>query len=184
MEPKQIKNILIPAVALAALIALAGLVIVMGGGDEEKKQHGGHDHTTGGKRSKAGDDGTADMAATVPPQDGPGWKDLERGLRVNDVKEGTIDEVCPADATVTIHYTGWLLNGTKFDSSVGKGAPATFPLKSLIAAWQMAIPGMKPGGVRQLLVPAALGYGATGHPPDIPGGATLVFEVKLISWSL
>jgi len=107
------------------------------------------------------------------------WKKLPSGLEIWDVKEGTGDAV-KADAKVTVHYTGWLTSGKEFDSSVG-GKPVTFPLNRVIKGWTEGIPGMKPGGVRRLKIPAKLGYGDGGTPDGtIPGGATLVFEVELI----
>ena len=77
-------------------------------------------------------------------------------------------------------YTGWLTDGTKFDSSLDRGQPIEFPLTGVIRGWQDGIPGMKPGGVRRLLIPPALGYGMRGAPGAIPPNATLVFEVELL----
>ncbi|MFO0851313.1 MAG: FKBP-type peptidyl-prolyl cis-trans isomerase [Gemmataceae bacterium] len=128
------------------------------------------------------------MTAPAPAADDPGklpdlkskeWKPQgDKGLKVWDVKEGK-GEAVKAGATVTIHYTGWTTDGKVFDSSRPRNDTATFPLGSLIKGWQEGIPGMKPGGVRRLLIPASLGYGAEGSPPEIPGNATLVFEIEL-----
>ena len=114
----------------------------------------------------------------MPPLDAKEWKRLDSGLEVWDVKEGEGPAV-GSGASVTVHYTGWLTDGKEFDSSVG-GKPVSFPLKNVIQGWQLGIPGMKPGGVRRLKIPAALGYGARGAGDDIPPNATLVFEVELI----
>ena len=108
----------------------------------------------------------------------PGLKDIGEGLKIRDLKEGTGDAV-PPGGTVTIHYTGWLVDGTQFDSNKGQ-PPNTWPLTNLVQGWQKGIPGMKPGGIRKLVVPAELGYGESGSPPKIPGGATLIFEVELV----
>jgi FKBP-type peptidyl-prolyl cis-trans isomerase len=110
------------------------------------------------------------------------WNKLPSGLEVWDVTVGTGAEVKPG-GTVTVHYTGWLTDdkATKFDSSVDRGQPISFPLSNVIKGWQDGIPGMKPGGVRRLKIPAALGYGARGAGRDIPPNATLIFEVQLIS---
>ena len=116
----------------------------------------------------------------MPDLNATKWTKLASGLEMSDAKEGTGDAVKPG-ATVTVHYTGWLTDGKEFDSSVARGKPATFPLSGVIKGWQEGIPGMKPGGVRLLRIPAALGYGKAGYPPDIPGDATLVFEVQMIS---
>jgi len=107
------------------------------------------------------------------------WKKVgTAGLEVWDVKEGQGEAVKPG-GTVTVHYTGWLTDGKQFDSSVGS-KPITFPLRGVIRGWQEGIPGMKPGGVRRLKIPAELGYGRQGAGSDIPPNATLVFEVELI----
>jgi len=83
--------------------------------------------------------------------------------------------------TVEVHYTGWLSDGTKFDSSVG-GEPFSFRLGAgeVIEGWDRGVAGMKVGGRRKLTLPPELGYGARGAPPAIPGNATLVFEVELL----
>jgi peptidylprolyl isomerase len=111
--------------------------------------------------------------------DDPGLKDIGEGLRIRDLKEGSGDAV-PNDASVTVHYTGWLADGTEFDSSKKRGQPATFPLSGVVKGWGKGIPGMKPGGIRKLVIPSALGYGMQGRPPTIPPNATLIFEVELI----
>jgi FKBP-type peptidyl-prolyl cis-trans isomerase len=115
-----------------------------------------------------------------PPLDSKEWKKQDSGLEIWDVKEGK-GEAAKKGATVVIHYTGWLTDdkATKFDSSVDRGEKAEFPLGSLIKGWQEGIPGMKPGGVRRLKIPAALGYGERGAGKVIPPNATLVFEIEL-----
>jgi FKBP-type peptidyl-prolyl cis-trans isomerase FkpA len=116
----------------------------------------------------------------MPKVDAAEWKKQPSGLETWDAKEGNGDAVKPG-GTVTVHYTGWLTDGTKFDSSVDRGQPISFPLSGVIKGWQDGIPGMKPGGVRRLKIPADLGYGARGAGRSIPPNATLIFEVELIS---
>jgi len=85
--------------------------------------------------------------------------------------------------TLKIHYTGKLEDGTEFDSSVPRGQPFSFKLGSgqVIKGWDQGLVGMCVGEKRKLKIPSALGYGARGSPPKIPGGATLVFETELIA---
>lgn len=103
------------------------------------------------------------------------------GLQYIDKVEGT-GEVAKAGQTVSVHYTGWLTNGTKFDSSVDRGQPFSFPLGAgrVIKGWDEGVQGMKVGGKRTLTIPANLGYGARGAGGVIPPNATLVFDVELL----
>ena len=104
------------------------------------------------------------------------------GLKYIDEVVGTGVSPKPGQ-NVTVHYTGTLENGKKFDSSVDRGQPYKFRLgvDPVIKGWLEALMTMKPGGKRRLIIPAELGYGTEGHPPDIPPNATLIFEVELLS---
>ena len=110
---------------------------------------------------------------------GPKAVKTKSGLQYEDTRVGTGKEA--KDGTsVSVHYTGYLTDGTKFDSSVDRGTPFELSLPGqVIAGWNEGIPGMKVGGKRKLVIPAALGYGESGQGP-IPPGATLVFEVELL----
>jgi FKBP-type peptidyl-prolyl cis-trans isomerase FkpA len=103
------------------------------------------------------------------------------GLVYEDTVVGTGAEAT-AGAFVTVHYTGWLTDGSKFDSSKDRNDPFQFPLgqRHVIAGWDEGVQGMKIGGTRKLTIPAQLGYGARGAGGVIPPNATLVFEVELL----
>lgn len=100
-------------------------------------------------------------------------------LQVTDITPGTGAEASK-EATITAHYTGALAkDGTIFQSSKDTGEPFTSPLSGLIPGWQQGIPGMKAGGKRRILIPAAQAYGATERP-GIPANSDLVFDIELI----
>jgi len=103
------------------------------------------------------------------------------GLEYWDIKVGT-GAVAQAGQHVKVHYTGWLTNGKKFDSSVGTGHPFEFMLgaSQVIKGWDEGVAGMKVGGKRQLRIPPDLAYGAAGYSTVIPPNSTLVFDVQLI----
>lgn len=103
------------------------------------------------------------------------------GLKYVDEVEGT-GKSPTTGQDVSVHYTGTLTNGTKFDSSRDKGQPYTFPIGrgEVIQGWDEGLMNMKVGGKRKLLIPPALGYGALGRRPLIPPNATLLFEVELV----
>lgn len=111
---------------------------------------------------------------------------LAGGTRATDVKIGTGPAAMPGQM-VAVHYTGWLwqdgMKGKKFDSSRDRGEPFVFQLGvgSVILGWDEGVAGMQPGGQRTLIVPPNAGYGDSGAGPDIPPGATLIFEVELIA---
>jgi len=104
------------------------------------------------------------------------------GLIIEDLKVGTGAEAA-AGQHVSVHYTGWLTDGSKFDSSKDRGDPFEFPLGAghVIRGWDEGVQGMKVGGSRKLTIPADLGYGSRGAGGVIPPNATLVFEVELLA---
>ena len=106
---------------------------------------------------------------------------LPDGLKYIDIVAGTGAQPNKGDS-ITVHYTGWLSNGTKFDSSRDTGTPATFQIGvgAVIPGWDEAVITMKVGGKRRLVLPPALGYGTAGQPPTIPANSTLVFVVEML----
>jgi FKBP-type peptidyl-prolyl cis-trans isomerase len=147
---------------LLVFLASAGLLACGGSGDREASR------PPAGFSASLGVDTTA---MTKTPS----------GLRYQDITEGQ-GAVATADRTVSVHYSGWLPNGEKFDSSRDRDQPFSFSLGAgqVIAGWDEGVAGMKVGGRRKLVIPADLGYGTAGAPPDIPPGATLVFDVELL----
>ena len=105
-------------------------------------------------------------------------------LEIEDQIVGDGDEAV-AGQTVEVHYTGWLTDGTKFDSSLDRDQTFSFKLGGgqVIAGWDQGVAGMKIGGARKLTIPPELGYGDRGAGGVIPPGATLVFKVELIGLS-
>ena len=118
----------------------------------------------------------APPVVTIKPTTLPG------NLQYIDMVVGCGNAIPDGTATITANYTGWVQGGAKFDSSVDRGQPAQFALTGVIKGWTQGLVGMKIGGVRRLIIPGALAYGAS--PPsgsNIPPNATLIFDVSLIS---
>jgi FKBP-type peptidyl-prolyl cis-trans isomerase FkpA len=101
------------------------------------------------------------------------------GIVIQELKAGTGDQPKSTDK-VKVHYTGTLIDGTVFDSSVQRGQPATFPLSGVVKCWTEGMQQIKVGGKAKLICPSDLAYGDQGRPPTIKPGSTLVFEVELL----
>ncbi len=104
----------------------------------------------------------------------------DSGLVYYDIVVGDGKQPAGPRSVVKVHYTGWLKDGTQFDSSVERGEPIDFPLNRVIPGWTEGVGSMKVGGKRKLLIPYELGYGAQGRPPVIPPKAMLIFDVELL----
>lgn len=124
-----------------------------------------------------------DKPNAIPVPDGPvvERKELEGGLIVEDIVVGTGYEVKPGGAVIA-HYHGTLKADPSvvFDSSFERGEPVGFPLEGVIPGWQKGVPGMKIGGVRRLIIPAALAYGSQSRGEKLPANSDLVFIIKLV----
>lgn len=120
--------------------------------------------------------GAAFMTANLEK---PGIKELPGGIQYEVITEGTGTQPT-IDQSVKAHYKGTLLDGKEFDNSFKRGQPFTAPLRALIKGWQVALPMMKEGSHWRLWIPSDLAYGDRGAGSDIPGGATLIFEVELL----
>jgi FKBP-type peptidyl-prolyl cis-trans isomerase len=142
-----------------AVILVAALTAAAAGPDDEKK---------------------ASEAFLTKAAAEPGAQKSPSGLIYKETKAGTGESPKATDA-VTVHYTGKLIDGTVFDSSVQRGQPATFPLNGVIKCWTEGVQKMKVGGKATLICPSSIAYGDSGRPPQIKGGATLVFDVELLA---
>ena len=109
----------------------------------------------------------------------PGAVKTDSGLVYRELTAGS-GESPKATDTVKVHYRGTLTNGTEFDSSYKRNEPTQFPLNGVIKCWTEGVQRMKVGGKSMLVCPSDIAYGNMGHPPTIPGGATLVFEIELL----
>lgn len=125
-------------------------------------------------------------ASNVPAGGGPPpikapMQKAANGLQYQDTVVGNGAQP-KAGQVITVHYTGWLTDGTKFDSSVDRGQPFNFTIgrHQVIPGWDEGVITMKVGGKRRLTIPPDLAYGARGAPPAIPPNATLVFDVELL----
>jgi len=128
---------------------------------------------------------TSSPAAQDPdkPAGIPECKEMQKtasGLEWGFLKKGREEAGPAADDVVEVHYTGWLTDGTKFDSSRDRGQPASFPVNGVIKGWTEGLQLMTPGARCKLVIPGELAYGAEGRPPKIPANATLVFDVELL----
>jgi len=145
-------------------------------------ENGEQDSTDEGVDDNREEEETADDAEGIPAlPDGLEEVTTASGLRYVDIEVG-FGAQPQIGQMVDVHYTGWLEDGTKFDSSFDSGSPFTFTVGvgDVIPGWDEGVETMLEGGKRRLIVPPDLGYGQLGMPPTIPGDATLIFDVELV----
>jgi FKBP-type peptidyl-prolyl cis-trans isomerase len=163
--------------AVATVLALSGCQ--QGQGGAPSAASGSSTNSSSGTTTTSTT--TTTQGTATPETAGPKEIAMSNGLKYVDLKvgDGTIAE---SGSSVTVHYTGWLTDGTKFDSSVDSGKPFTFRIDAgqVIAGWDQGVKGMRVGGKRKLTIPPDLGYGARGAGGVIPPNATLVFDVELL----
>ena len=175
---------LISIPVLTSLAALSALAIACGDAEAPAKPT----PTAAAKAAAATTPSAADAQAAstgnVPgiPQLSGTVQQTPSGLRYLDEVVGTGATVQKGQ-TASVHYTGWLTTGQKFDSSRDRGQPFAFPVGAgrVIAGWDEGVAGMKVGGKRRLILPPSLGYGAQGAPGAIPPNATLIFDVEVLA---
>ena len=139
-------------------------------------------HNSGSTSSSTSSTNTTAKATTTTTAPAAGnVQVLSGGVRAEDLKVGD-GALAETGTNVTVHYTGWLTDGTKFDSSVDRGDPFKFRLGAgqVIRGWDEGVKGMRVGGKRKLTIPPDMGYGAAGAQGVIPPNATLVFDVELL----
>lgn len=158
------KSALVAVAAAAFAVGISAIVSAQGGPADPAQDAAWHNRQS---------------AALASLQAADGWRTLPGGLRMRRISGDGSGERPSVNDTVTLHYEGRLVDGTVFDSSYARGAPATFPLRGLIPAWRMAVPHMGVGDTVEIAVPSDLAYGPRGAGP-IPGGATLMFKMELL----
>jgi FKBP-type peptidyl-prolyl cis-trans isomerase FkpA len=164
-------------------IAAVGIVVIVGCGEGDGKAKSPPNFRAPRMSETTLDPSVkspSDRGEKIPPGDPKKEIKTASGLKYEDLAEGT-GPAAQLDDVVEVHYTGWLTNGTKFDSSRGHGRPYTFQLgkSQVIKGWHEGVQGMKVGGWRKLIIPPQLAYGEPGKGA-IPPNAELVFEVELL----
>lgn len=165
-----------PAASALAAIAILAMASIAGCTKKEEKAA---DTGTTTAANTANTAATTGGEASAPAASMTGAPVTE--LKIEELKAGTGAEA-KAGQAVSVHYTGWLTDGKKFDSSVDRGQPFKFQLGAgqVIQGWDKGVAGMKVGGKRKLTIPPQMGYGERGAGGVIPPNATLIFEVELL----
>jgi FK506-binding protein 2 len=180
--PMDSKNKAIAAIVVALL--LVGIFVAVSNGN--KKEAGElssvlEQSSSTSQNSQENTDQPSSQQNNQPTSTKKMYSDVTE-LQIKDTQVGTGAEAKTGDK-VAVHYRGMLTDGSVFDESYKRGEPIVITLGQgqVIQGWEQGIPGMKVGGKRTLIIPPAMGYGPNGYPPVIPGNATLIFEVELVS---
>ena len=157
-------------------IFVAGILIIGCENEEEKNMSKPSPQRPSAEAAK-----TPEVEKTEPAA--PSIVTTASGLKYEILEQGSGPGAAPGQ-TVSVHYTGWLENGTKFDSSLDRGRPFEFRLGGgqVIRGWDEGVAGMKAGEKRKLTIPSNLGYGSRGAGGLIPPNATLIFDVQMVSF--
>jgi peptidylprolyl isomerase len=163
------------SLSVLALVAGLGLLVTLAAACDSEGEEASPTPTVRGTQAP----GTP--SAGGPPAVSGEPTTTASGLQFIDVEVGSGDSP-QTGQTVVVNYTGWLADGTKFDSSLDSGQPFSFTIGigKVIKGWDEGVASMKLGGKRRLIIPPDLGYGANGYPPIIPGNAQLIFDVELL----
>jgi hypothetical protein len=183
MNKDKMLQILIPALAVAAIVVVVALIVGQSSPDAAPTKPGSgvaQPIPHGLKMIAQVPESTDGLSLEKPATGGPEWRDIGEGLKVWEVKAGEGDESIGTADSGSWHYTGWRPDGFIFDSSVQRNRPTEFKLTEVIAGWTRGLAGMKVGGIRRLDIPSALAYGSQAKGKDIPANTDLIFEVKLI----
>lgn len=168
---------------LVSIALVASLVLVIAcGGNEEKTTAPSVTPKAAATQPSVTPKASATQTGGGPPPVSAEPTVTASGLKMIEIEAGTGDEA-QKGKTVSVHYTGWLADGTKFDSSLDRGQTLSFVLGAgqMIPGFDEGVVGMKVGGERRLIIPPDLAYGAQGRPPRIPANAELTFDVQLVS---
>jgi FKBP-type peptidyl-prolyl cis-trans isomerase len=168
---------------LVSIALISSLVLIVAcGGSEKKTTAPSVTPKAAAAQPSVAPKATAAQTGGGPPPVSAQATVTASGLKIIEIKIGTGAEAQKGQ-TVSVHYTGWLADGTKFDSSLDRGQPLSFVLGAgqMIPGFDEGVAGMKVGGQRRLIIPPNLAYGAQGRPPRIPANAELTFDVELVS---
>lgn len=170
-----------PFPLLCAAVALLAVACSSDASDGDAAGSGAPTDAASATPASAGATPTVGNAPGIPPLAGPVQQGAN-GLQYIEELPGTGAVVQPGQR-VTVHYTGWLTSGRKFDSSRDRGQSFAFTVgaREVIAGWDQGVAAMQVGGKRRLILPPGLAYGAGGRPPIIPANATLIFDVEVLA---